>query len=166
MDIKLYHCKWFKADIDDLSKDYWCNNPDCPTKECWCDTGLETSECPCFERSDEKPVVLDYTQETVDYVRKEFKERIRKDCQEKYTHIEREINRLLKLKNSVSYVLRKLDCEYDVGYDDYKTENGEMKFFTVICNTFDRLEDAEKYRDEQQKRMPNKALWIQIKKKG
>ena len=57
------------------------------------------------------------------------------------------------------------EYEYYVGYDDYKVENDEMKFFTVICNTFDRLEDAEKYRDEQQIRMSNKALWIQIKAK-
>ena len=61
--------------------------------------------------------------------------------------------------------MMKIEYEYHVGYDDYKTENGEMKFFTVICNTFDRLEDAEKYRDEQQLRMPNKALWVQIKTK-
>ena len=32
------------------------------------------------------------------------------------------------------------EYEYHVGYDDYKTENGEIKFFTVICNTFDRLD--------------------------
>lgn len=57
------------------------------------------------------------------------------------------------------------EYEYHVGYDDYKVKDDEMKFFTVICNTFDRLEDAEKYRDEQQKRMPDKALWIQIKRK-
>jgi len=57
------------------------------------------------------------------------------------------------------------EYEYHVGYDDYKTENDEMKIFTVICNTFDRLKDAEKYRNEQQKRMPDKALWIQIKRK-
>lgn len=57
------------------------------------------------------------------------------------------------------------ECEYHVGYDDYKVENDEMKFFTVICNTFDKPKDAEKYMQEQQKRMPDKALWIQIKRK-
>ena len=57
------------------------------------------------------------------------------------------------------------ECEYHVGYDDYKVENDEMKFFTVICDTFDKSKDAEKYMQEQQKRMPDKALWIQIKRK-
>ena len=57
------------------------------------------------------------------------------------------------------------EYEYHVGYDDYKIENDEMEFFTVICNTFDKLKDAERYMHEQQKRMPDKALWIQIKRK-
>ena len=58
-----------------------------------------------------------------------------------------------------------MDIEYHVGYDDYKVKDNEMKFFTVICNTFDKLKDAERYMREQQKRMPDKSLWIQIKRK-
>ena len=57
------------------------------------------------------------------------------------------------------------DCEFRVGYDDYRWDTNDYVFFTTICDTFDNLKDAIKYRNEQEKRMPDKALWIQIVRK-
>lgn len=113
--IELYHCRFFKSDIDDYGKTYWCQNTDCPTRECWCNHGLENSMCPFFEKKKMKPIIVEYDKETVEYIRNQFITRIKEYCDAEYKVTKRQLESLTKLEKSLSYALEKLkereNCE-------------------------------------------------------
>ena len=107
--IEFYRCKWFKSDIDDYGKTYLCRNTNCPAKECWCETGLENSMCPFFDKMDTKPnIVVEYDEETVKYIRNQFITRIKEYCKAEYEVTKRQLESLTKLEKSLSYTLEKL----------------------------------------------------------
>ena len=107
--IELYRCKWFESDFDDFGKTYWCQNKDCPTRECWCNYGLENSMCPFFERMDMKPNIFEYDEETVEYIRNQFLNRIKEYCNAEYKDTKRQLESLTKLEKSLSYTLTKIE---------------------------------------------------------
>lgn len=98
-----YKCKHFEADIDDLSKCYWCRNQDIPTEECWCDNVLEALVCPGFKKSDEKTEPIEYGTDQINAIQKDFVERLKKE------YIAQSVSTL----RSIDYFKKKLECIKD-----------------------------------------------------
>ena len=108
MKIKVYGCKWFEADCDDLSRNYWCHNPNCPTRECWCDNSIEHDVCPGFEKSDRKPAEVEYTKKQIDDIQNAFVEKITKELNEDFDDSMRQCNSLIKRQMIIRDAIKKI----------------------------------------------------------
>lgn len=108
MKIKVWNCKHFELEYDDLSKDCWCSNPNCPTRECWCDLTIEQEVCPCFEKSSSKPTELEYTEYQVNRIRTEFIKKISKILNEDFDKTLRDCNSLIQKQMIIRNAMKKI----------------------------------------------------------
>lgn len=108
MKVKLFNCKWFEAEYDDLSKDYWCRNPDCPTRECWCELIAEQEVCPGFEKSSSKPQEMEYTKDQINHIRVEFIKKISKILNEDFDKTLRDCNSLIQKQMIIRNAIKKI----------------------------------------------------------
>lgn len=107
--VKLYRCKWFEADIDDLSRNYWCHNPDCPTRECWCDQSIEHTVCPGFEKEQgSKPYIVEYDKKVIDQIQNDFVKRVLKELNEDFDRNISECNSIIKRQVCLRDAIKKL----------------------------------------------------------
>ena len=69
---KLYVCKHFEADCDDLSKFYWCKSDKVHCRECNIDRVYAMQFCPGFERGEcnGSAVIGEYDLEYAEEVKK------------------------------------------------------------------------------------------------
>ena len=47
---RLYECKYFEFEYDDLGKNYWCHNQENPNRECDVEWKVCMKFCPYFKR--------------------------------------------------------------------------------------------------------------------
>lgn len=107
MKVKVYRCRWFEADCDDLSRNYWCHNPNCPTRECWCHNPIEHVVCPGFEKSG-KPVTVEYTKEEIDNIQNAFVKKILKELNEDFDESLREATSIMKRQTIIRNAMKKI----------------------------------------------------------
>lgn len=111
-----YKCKHFEADIDDLSKCYWCRNKDIPTEECWCDHVLENLVCPGFKKSDEKTEPIEFKTDQINAIQKDFVERLKKEYITQRNTALRSIDYFSKKISNIDKGIKKLE-EWKPEYD-------------------------------------------------
>lgn len=108
MKVKLFGCKWLEYEYDDLSKNVWCNNPNCPTRECWCEWAIERELCPGFEKSSCKPTELEYSEDQIKYMRSEFIKKISKILNEDFDKTLRDCNSLMQRQVIIRNAIKKI----------------------------------------------------------
>ena len=108
MKIKLRRCKYFEADIDDLSRNYWCHNENCPTRECWADFRTQMIVCPFYKPSDDKGREIDIDSKKLKEEQVQFLKTIKELLDEKFNDSKRLIKSHLERLDQIEFANNKI----------------------------------------------------------
>lgn len=57
--VRVYECKHFEFEYDDLGKYCWCHNPEHPGRECDVDYKICMQYCPYFSKNEDEYVLIE-----------------------------------------------------------------------------------------------------------